>query len=371
MAKKSTKKKLTKEQIKKQQYHEEYVKIRYNFIRNVRSLESRGYDVSEIKIPDIPEKIGKREINALLKLKENRYNLATKVETVTKRSITGEYIDVEERITGKRARRFERKRSGYKGVATRYEKERKEIQQRSRYKLERDAKEKEKRDAGVGKIYDYTGIEKPSDYIDEDGDYFIDYVDTGDVPEDFSFERPKPYYDEVEDKVFDPKTGEFVEPSDIDFEQYSYWEDVETGEVYERPKGAKRPKVEGVEFRRVFSQEEQGELAYQRAMDDLATMEQYKGHPTRKRGSKHDATVHENASGIKAFLQSYHSANPEIVGKVLLNTLWEKDYHSPEYMYRSGGYQAYIAYFMNVVQNLGADVDYESEEDYDEGNYEY
>lgn len=348
----------------------EYTKARRNLQQNVRRLAKRGYDVSDIVIPSIPEgKMKQSYINQLNKLNTQRYELSTKVETVTKRTLSGEYIDVEERISGKRARGFERRRAGSRAAFTR--KERVNEQKQRTNRIEKEAKEKVKREPGIGKIYDYAGIEKPSDYVDEDGDYFIDYVDTGDDYTTKTFERPKPYYDEVEDKVFDPKTGEFVEPSDIDFEQYSYWEDVETGEVYERPKGAKRPKVEGVTFKRVFSQAEQGELAYQRAMDDLATMEQYKGHPTRKRGSKHDATVHENASGIKAFLQAYHASNPEIVGKVLMNTLWEKDYHSPDFMYRAGGYQAYIAYFMNAVQNLGADVDFESEEDYDEGNFDY
>lgn len=348
----------------------EYTKARRNLQQNVRRLEKRGYDVSDIVIPAIPEgKMKQSYINQLNKLNTQRYELSTKVETVTKRTLSGEYIDVEERISGKRARGFERRRAGSRAAFTR--KERVNEQKQRTNKIEKEAKEKVKREPGIGKIYDYVGVEKPSDYIDEDGDYFIDYVDTGDDYTTKTFERPKPYYDEAEDKVFDPKTGEFVEPSDIDFEQYSYWEDVETGEIYERPKGAKKPKVEGATFKRVFSQSEQGELAYQRAMDDLATMEQYKGHPTRKRGSKHDATVHENASGIKAFLQAYHASNPEIVGKALMNTLWEKDYHSPDFMYRAGGYQAYIAYFMNVVQNLGADVDFESEEDYDEGNFDY
>lgn len=348
----------------------EYTKARRNLQQNVRRLAKRGYDVSDIVIPAIPEgKIKQSYINQLNKLNTQRYELSTKIETVTKRTLTGEYIDVEERISGKRARGFERRRAGSRAAFTRKEHVNEQKQRTNR--LERETKEKKEKEY-LQYLYDANYI-KPSepDYIDEDGDYFIDYVDTGDDFKDYSDVKPKPYYDEVEDKVFDPKTGEFVEPSDIDFEQYSYWEDVETGEIYERPKGAKKPKVEGATFKRVFSQSEQGELAYQRAMDDLSTMEQYKGHPTRKRGSKHDATVHENASGIKAFLQAYHASNPDIVGKVLMNTLWEKDYHSPDFMYRAGGYQAYIAYFMNAVQNLGADMDYESEEDYDEGNFEY
>lgn len=349
----------------------EYTKARRNLQQNVRRLAKRGYDVSDIVIPSIPEgKMKQSYINQLNKLNTQRYELSTKIETVTKRTITGEYIDVEERISGKRARGFERRRAGSRAAFTRKERTN---AQKERERIDKRAQEKNEfiKQNGRKKYEEYYYGTKPEDYIDEDGDYFIDYVDTGDDYNTKTFERPKPYYDEVEDKVFDPKTGEFVEPSEIDFEQYSYWEDVETGEVYERPKGAKRPKVEGVTFKRVFSQSEQGELAYQRAMDDLATMEQYKGHPTRKRGSKHDATVNENASGIKAFLQAYHASNPEIVGKVLLNTLWEKDYHSPDFMYRAGGYQKYIAYFMNAAQNLGADMDYESEEDYDEGNFDY
>lgn len=371
MAKKSTKKKLTKKQIEKQQLHNEYVKIRYNFIRNVRSLESRGYDVSEIKIPDIPEKIGKREINALLKLKENRYNLVTKVETVTKRSITGEYIDVEERITGKRARRFERKRSGYKGVATKQEKEYKAQRQKSINRLEREAKEKAQHDY-IKSLYD-AGYAKPSDYIDADYDddlyidNFDDYVDSGSIK---PAEPEGPYYDEYTGKVMDPIKGELKE-SDVDFSQYSYYMDTETGEIVERPKGAKRPKVEGAEFVRIMSTEDAGKLAYKRAIEELNIMSSYMGDPKHGKNLKHDERVRANADQIKAKLEALHGENPGAVERALSYTNSSGDFHSVDFMYRAGGYGAYLYYFESLLESLGADMDYESEEDYDEGNFEY
>ncbi len=350
----------------------EYTKARRNLQQNVRRLAKRGYDVSDIVIPAIPEgKIKQSYINQLNKLNTQRYELSTKIELVTKRDITGEYVQTLERVSGKRARGFERRRAGAKAVATKQDKEYKAQRQKSINRLEREAKEKKEKEY-LQYLYDANYI-KPveSDYVDENGDYFIDYVDTGDDFKDYSSIKPEPYYDEIEGKVFDPRSGEYIEPTDVDFDQYSYYMDTETGEIIERPKYAKKPKSEDANYVRIMSTEDVGKLAYKRAIEELNIMSSYMGDPKHGKNTKHDERVRANADQIKAKLESLHSENPGAVERALSYTNSSGDFHSVDFMYRAGGYGAYLYYFESLLESLGADMDYESEEDYDEGNFEY
>lgn len=342
MAKKSTVNKLTKKQMQTQQLKEEYRRARENLQQNVRRLKKRGYDVDAIKIPEIPEKIGKKAINEIKKLNERRYQLATKIELVKHRDITGQIVEELQRVSGKVARGYERRRAGAKASYTHKERRKTQAQRKS-----------EKRTEVPTKHYDTSW----RDALDETGDYFIDYTD-------------EPVHSE--DAVYDPNTGEWVDPSpEPDFEKNAYFMDTETGEIVERPWGAKKPKREGTEFVRILPQTEQGKLAYEKAIQDLDLMSSYMGEKGHGRNLKHDAITRQNAEDIKSALQSLHDKNPQMVEEALLWTFTDSDFHSPDYMYRSGGYQAYMYYFNNILSSLDENFNYESQEEYDEGNFEY
>lgn len=348
----------------------EYKKARRNLQQNVRRLAKRGYDVSDIVIPAIPEgKMKQSYINQLNKLNIQRYELSSKIELVKHRDITGEYVETLERVSGKRARGFERRRAGSRAAFTRKENVKAQIE---RERIDKRAQEKNEfiKEKGRKNFEEYYyGTQYDVDYSDDELyiENFDDYVDTG-LPK---IKEPEgPYYDEYTGKVIDPIKGELKE-SDVDFSKYSYYMDTETGEIIETNKGAKRPKVEGAEFVRIMSTEDAGKLAYKRAIEELNIMSSYMGDPKHGKNLKHDERVRANADQIKAKLEALHGENPGAVERALSYTNSSGDFHSVDFMYRAGGYGAYLYYFESLLESLGADMDYESEEDYDEGNFEY
>lgn len=72
--------KKSKPQTKKQKLIDEYNKARKNLIRNIKSLEQRGYIVPENYIPDKPKKISQGSINKIKKYNDERYRKASIVD---------------------------------------------------------------------------------------------------------------------------------------------------------------------------------------------------------------------------------------------------------------------------------------------------
>lgn len=357
---------------KKQQalYKAEYRKARRNLLQNVRRLEKRGYDVSAINIPSIPEgNIKKAHIKELNKLNNARYDLATKQELVSKRLPSGEKVEVLETVSGKRGRFYERKRAGSKAVATRQYNEYKAQKQRSINRLEREQKEKETREK-LNQLYD-SGFSKPSDYYENDFEdsLKIDDFDDSDSSNDEPL-RTEPFYDPYTDAVYDPVTDQYYTPSEIDFEKNVYYENQETGEIIERPWGAKPPRT-GDTYTRILPQTENTKAAYEHAMSELDVMVNYVGNPKHGKNEKHDAITRYNASSIKGTLERLHEMDPAKVENAIYSSDYVKDYHSVQFMYSGGGYERYLNYFSTILSGLGVDVDPELDEDYDEGNFEY
>jgi hypothetical protein len=145
----------------------------------------------------------------------------------------------------------------------------------------------------------------------------------------------------------------------------------ETGEVIERNWGANKPKIEGRNFVRILPESAQGEIIYRNAIAELEIMEAYTGNPKHGKNTKHDSIVRQNATSIKEALQNAYEKNPSAVQNAIMHTNPDQDFHSVQYMYRAGAYGAYITRFGFILDQLDMNVDYESEEDYDEGNFEY
>ena len=72
--------KKSKPQTKKQKLIDEYNNARKNLIRNIKSLEQRGYIVPENYIPDKPKNISQGSINKIKKYKDERYRKASIVD---------------------------------------------------------------------------------------------------------------------------------------------------------------------------------------------------------------------------------------------------------------------------------------------------
>lgn len=72
--------KKSKPQTKKQKLIDEYNKARKNLIRNIKSLEQRGYIVPDNYIPDKPKNISQGSINKIKKYNDERYRKASIVD---------------------------------------------------------------------------------------------------------------------------------------------------------------------------------------------------------------------------------------------------------------------------------------------------
>ena len=62
---------------KQRELNRQYYNARRNYIRNIKSLEDRGYDVSALNIPDKPQKITEGSIRRIKDLNEKRYKKST------------------------------------------------------------------------------------------------------------------------------------------------------------------------------------------------------------------------------------------------------------------------------------------------------
>lgn len=372
MPKSNNKKKETKAQIKERELREEYNRVRRNLKRNVKSLENRGYDTSAITIPERPTgKIGKREINEIVRLDNKRYKLATK-EVIVPKKVNGEWDLVPEKVTGRRARRFERKISSQKATATRREKERNRDRAISKKVSEKSPTNSKSAKDELNRLYE-NGYTKPDDYYESSTDYYVDDFDEDyGFPSDAEYEpvKSEPVYDASTDTVFDPATGEVFESSDLDFEKNVYFANAETGEIIERPYGARRPK-DGNTYYRIMPPEYNAKMAYEKAMQELEIMANYQGDSKHGKNAKHDGVVRYNAQAIKEAIERMHDEFPSNVENAIYVSNYMSDYHSVEFMYRNGGYERYVSTFAQLAKVLGLDIIGEMDEDYDEGNYDY
>lgn len=87
---------------KQRELNRQYYNARRNYIRNIKSLEDRGYDVSALNIPDKPQKITEGSIRKIKELNEKRYKKSSFEIIDTE---TGDF----KTISGTEARKIERK----------------------------------------------------------------------------------------------------------------------------------------------------------------------------------------------------------------------------------------------------------------------
>ena len=96
-----------------------YMHERGKLLKNIRSLEKRGYTVN-ISVPAIPVKGFAKATERIRRLNERRYDLSSKEITVkAKDKRTGEYREIKETVKGTRAVRSERAQSARKSAENR------------------------------------------------------------------------------------------------------------------------------------------------------------------------------------------------------------------------------------------------------------
>lgn len=337
--------------------NEAYRKARRNLQQNVRRMEKRGYDVSSINIPEIPvdRKIRQSDINQLKKINTNRYKDVTYETYIWGKDEYGERALERKTYKGERAKTMARRESAQKGVTTRRIKNRIREQYPGaskeeidwRYKREREQAEERWRREYYGKNDDFGGS--------------IDSIDSEDFPE---IKGPS------DDAVWDENAREWREPSlTVDTDAYDYFQDRETGEIIELPKGSKNPNPNT--YMRTLPQRESGEKMYDNAISQLSIYEEYMGDPKHGRDKKHDETTRENATKIRELLEKLHAENPDALYKAL-ETIGEP-LLTTDIKYFKGGYNNMAFQIAQALSYNGYDItpsEYD-EGDYDEGNFEY
>lgn len=299
----------------------EYRRVRKNLLQNVRRLEERGYDVSKIDVPDIPEKITRRDINALKKLDKNRYKQATyEVEVVKNKGRKNERIEVT-KVSGEKYRKQERKQSAEKAAATR--RENKIIRQQE--------EEKKKLIPDVTKLPPVTISD--SDFYDESG-----YNDYGDV-------APIDDYDD-----YDQGLGKSTRPS-------GQWYNQVTGEKYDGPRPYGDDWVTWD-----YAQENFFGGVYDRTLKDVETMGVYEGK------GKRSQQIRTNADKIHDTLTEMYEKNPVGVTKVLKDMEENGKLKSVEYWYFPDGHARFEFDLKIALGIFAEDGAYEDEEEYTDYN---
>ena len=336
--------------------NEAYRNERRKLLQNVRRMKKRRYDVSDIKIPEIPtdRKIRQSDINALKKLNASRYDKATFKTVIWARNEHGEKGIVWKTFKGKKAQVMVRRKGSEKAVTTKRLKE----------KIRREY-------PGATKEEINWRLERQRKQADEEWRQERARI-FEQVEEELAEWRESTFEGEEHssDAVFNPNTGEWVEPSlTVDTDAYDYYQDRETGEIIELPKGSKNPNPNT--FMRTLPQRESGEKMYDNALSQLSIYEEYMGDPKHGRDKKHDETTRENATKIRELLEKLHAENPDALYKAL-ETIGEP-LLATDIKYFKGGYNNMAFQIAQALSYNGYDItpsEYD-EGDYDEGNYEY
>lgn len=321
----------------------EYKRVRKNLLKNIREMTARGYDVSAIKVPKIPQRIEPGSVRALERINEQRYAKAKYTLTEIK-VVKGKETIVEKKVSGTKGREAERKISAIKGVATRKQnKADKEartakaleettktytaesLQSSIDYGEARERREQRQRERQMLKSLQYTDEDVDEEKVrrilgeettqTESGKLTLD--DYADILEQLEAQGSADYYDG--DYSMDPSTGEIKKTSDLT-------ETDKSGKTWI-----------------VLMSENTAQELYTKAMQDLDVMIQYEG--TTRDGYSKVVNIHNNAQAIKDFIQESFAREPERTAAVLRNMMDQDGFHTVDFMYATGGYQRFLKYY--------------------------
>ena len=302
----------------------EYRRVRKNLLKNVRSLSRRGYDVLDIKIPSIPQKITEGSIAKIESLNEKRYSKVSHYVFDYKREKSGKLVFEEKRVKGDIYKKEEKKLASNKKYAEEksreYELKYREAKQQREYEMSKLLLE--------GKQDEYNKLREKDLYINyaHDNPQFADFVkrleksgskySTDDMIRVYEYSSNKqPIKEEM---VIDPRTGEVFPKS----------------EISNRSDSGIYP---------ILEPSETAAEIIKNALDDLEIMIQYEGNG-RDSYSK-EISTRNNAEKIRDFIEHMAQIDPEGIADILRQMSEQDGFHTVDFMYSSGGYQHFIAYY--------------------------
>ena len=341
----------------------EYKRVRRNTRQNIRRLATRGYDVSAIQMPKIPEKITAGSIRRLQELNQKRYKLSTHEMEVLVESEEGIHTYETRVVKGTKFNYQERQVSNKKAVDTRKKNKankaariEKSIEETSKnYSAEslkssediearRKAREERKRERQMMESWTY---EDDYSVSDEELQNQID-----------NLENNSSYREETPDETILRYSDEYTDEQLA--ELYSVLDDKGTTDYYNGEYSIeplsreikKTPELTETDMNGkvwvVLTSQETAENIVKKALEDLDVMIQYSGtSDTGKRihGFNKVITTQNNAQMIKDYIIEHLKTEPDRVVAVLRNMMDEEGFHTVDYMYSSGGYQRFLKYY--------------------------
>ena len=315
-------------------------------------MEKRGYDVSSIEVPAIPQgKVLKADIEQLRTINKFRYQNSTKHVIYFGDTKTGPEL-IEETVTGYRARQLERQHSANRGENTK---------RKIKYLLTSDQRENYRKLQQLEKehlIVKGSAKEKLNEYVERATskysstasilENYSDYLDSGfttttiETPSSSSIDNTTPAPDYT-------NYGEGYE--DFDWHSYPHklmdgdldiitWYDPTTGETVDRYR------IQGMpdwmpDAHVIMSKEEVTQTLLENAINDLRKLEERGG------------ATGTNASKIRTFIEEEAMKNdPEIIEDLIEFMGGLGSWHSYQYGYKTKGGQAYVRKFKRALKKM-------------------
>lgn len=317
----------------KSPYLDEYRKARKNLLQNLRRMKQRGYDISSIKVPDIPKRITEKAIKKLEDINKQRYDKA-KFSYLKYSKKKKEYTW--ETVKGKRGQKVEKAQAQKKAKQTReHNKIEKELNKYAQEKGYSSYKQYEQ-------SYEYQHKQRQIERYKED---VADDIMHGGSDEPIDIQKIV-----IEE-------GYVEESPDISVTDGTYVLDQDTGEYIQTenvPDYKQRP-----DRYVLMSASESDKSVFDKAMHNFDMYSVYTGS---KSGKKHDAQTRTNAENIRDFIKEQFEKDPKGTAEVLRSMEAHGAYHSKEYLYYDNGDIAFETTFFNAYFGMGGN-NYETSDD--------
>jgi hypothetical protein len=368
---------------KEYKYSAEYKSARRNLLRNVRSLEKRGYDVSAIKIPKLVSGRAPKlsDVRALKRANDTRYDKATKVEEVRVRTERG-IVYENKTVSGKFARYKENVRAGKKGEAKRSlyrslspdaKREYKElVKYEKKYKSDPyvDGKVASKDDfwpfnkASEWFLNRYAGVEDYGTRVVLNSDNFSEQW--------YDEEYGVWHYDNENPRDVAKSMGKDVSDDSDDYDDSDYSEDSSYQKFNKKDYNKINKPSTPVPAKSIAEEQKQRDTKLANVLADLAELANLTGLPKGKKWASMASTIQNNAQQIMDQMIEWAKTDPDAFFSALNDIEKGKGFSTVEVVYQRAGVDRYLQKYKDAMnyyhktQDYNEDTDAYIEQDYDE-----
>ena len=326
---------------KEYKYSAEYRTARRNLLRNVRSLEKRGYDVSAIKIPELVTGRAPKlsEVRALQRANDTRYDKAKRYEEVRVKTDTGFEYKVK-KVSGKIARQRERTKAGKKVSESLKKYNKLTPEEKDVYRRFKQGEKEGVFDKGFAQSYrDMQPVYRERESWDSDNEY-----------------------DDVNDEDDTSYDEDYEEESDSSSYQKFNKKDYNKINKPSTPVPAKS----------IAEEQKQRDTKLANVLADLAELANLTGLPKGKKWASMASTIQNNAQQIMDQMIEWAKTDPDAFFSALNGIEKGKGFSTVEVVYQRAGVDRYLQKYKDAMnyyhktQDYNEDTDAYIEQDYDE-----